>query len=431
MSQSTREAVQAGTAGGYWQRTFSALRFPDYRRYLAAQTISLIGTWLQFTGQIWLVVKVLAPDNGFLLGVTSAMQSAPILLTLWGGAIADGRDKRRVLQVTQSLSGLIALTLGLTVWAGVISLPLVWVCAFALGLVNAADGPARQAMVAELVDDEHRASAIALASASYQAMRAVGVGLAPLMVAWWGLASPFFFNAASFVVVLVALARMSTYAARAPLPRRARPKVREGLAALRADPRLLAPVVVLGLLAVFALNFDVTLPLLARDTLHSGLGLVSVLLTFSSVGAVAASLRIAGSRRRTDRTQWQYALGLAVLMCALALTRTSWLAAVLMLPLGGCIAATTATTNTILQDRSAQQMRGRIMAVYGLMMQGSSLFGGLIIGALADPRAWGAPGGLLVGATAIVLGVMAAAVLLRAGPRRKVPDGPGAGDPSP
>jgi MFS family permease len=401
-------------------RTFYALEIPNYRRYLLAQTISLIGTWLQYTGQIWLVVKVLAPGNGFVLGVTTAVQSAPILLTLLGGASADRRDKRHVLMVTQSLSGLIALTLGLATLTKVVDLPIVWVCALALGLVNSFDAPARQALVSELVDDAHRPSAIALNSTSYQGMRAVGVGLTPLMALWLGLSAPFLFNAVSFIVVLIALTRMDTDAMfKVERKRKERPKVREGLSLIRTDPQLLAPIFLLSMVAVFALNFDVTLPLLATDTLHSGLTLVSTLLTVSSIGAVASSLFIAGARHATFRAQCVYSGILAVTMCALALSPKPWLAAIFMFPLGASIAATTATTNTLLQQRSPPEMRGRIMSVYGLAMQGSSLIGGLVVGALADPRVWGAPGGLYIGAGAIAAGLGAGVFILRG--RRRAP----------
>src|SRR5436309_2857445 len=162
------EVVQAD---GRLYRTFRALRVPNFRRFFMAQTISVLGTWLQFMGQIWLVIEVLAPGNGTVLGVTAAFQSFPVIVTLWGGALADRYDKRVVLLITQSLSGLLALTDTL---------------------------------------------------------------------------------------------------------------------------RLLAPLVTLSLVAIFALNFNVTLPLLSTDVLHSGLTSVTWLLTVSSISAVLASLFVAG-----------------------------------------------------------------------------------------------------------------------------------------
>lgn len=409
------DATGAQPSRSRLRRTFYALEVPNYRRYLVAQTTSLFGTWLQFTGQIWLVVEVLAPGDGFMLGVTSAVQSAPILLTLWGGAIADHyNDKRRVLFVTQSLSALIAVTLGVTTLTHVVTLPVVWVCAATLGLVNAADAPARQAMVAEMVDEDHRQSAIALTSMSYQGMRAVGVAAAPVLVIVCGLSAPFLVNAASFLVVLVALKRIDVSALHdVPAKPIALPTVREGLSVLRGNAGLLAPVIALAFLAVFALNFDVTLPLLATQSLHHGLGLTSMLLVISSIGAVLSSLVIAGTRKPSDGSQWLYASVLAVCMCLLALAPNAAVAAVVMFPLGGSIAATTATTNTLLQQRSAPGARGRIMSVYGLVMQGSSLIGGLVIGTVADPSVLGARGGLIVGAAGIVVGLAWSVALLR------------------
>ncbi|MEW2545760.1 MFS transporter [Streptomyces sp. NPDC047002] len=412
MNRKTAQPTEAQAAQqGRFSTALRALRVRQYRNYLIAETVSLIGTWLQFTGQIWLVVQVLAPNDGFMLGVTSAVQSAPILLTLWGGAIADSRDKRKVLLVTQTVSGMVALGLGLTTWAGAISLPVVWVAAFVLGMTNSVDSPARQALVAELVDDETRPSAVALSSAVFQGTRAVGVGLAPVLVAAWGLPAPFLINALSFGVVLFILVRMKVRPV-VPQADSRRALVREGLSELRTRPTVMAPLVILAVMAVFALNFDVTLPLLATNTLHSGLGLTSTLLTVSSIGAVVSSFLIATTRQVTDRTQRTYVLVLALSMCALALTRVPWLAIVIMFPLGGAIAATTASTSTLLLQRSEPTMRGRIMSVYGLIMQGSSLIGGLILGALADPGVWGAPGSLYVGAAAIGFGVALSLLVL-------------------
>lgn len=390
------------------------MRVPNFRRWFIAQTVSQIGTWLQFMGQIWLVVNVLAPGNGFILGVTAALQSAPIVLTLWGGAIADHVDKRSLLIVTQTLSGVLAMVLGVATLTGHISLPIVWACALMLGVVNAADGPPRQAFVSEMVGDEDRPSAIALNSASFQATRAVGVALVPPVVALGGLAAPFLLNAVSFGAVVFALATMDRRQLLAPRrTQRGRPKVGEAVAALRADRGLLAPLVTLALVAVFALNFAVTLPLLATDVIHGGLNLVGAMYTLSSLGAVASSLLVAGSRRPDDRQQWVAALLLAALMVGLGLSRSAWLAAAAMFPIGGCIAATTATTNTLLQQRSDPAQRGRIMAFYGLVLQGASLVGGPVIGSLSDRRALGAAGGLYIGAAMALLGVFLSAYLAR------------------
>jgi MFS family permease len=314
--------------------------------------------------------------------------------------------------VTQTLSGLLALALGPATLTGHVSLPLVWCCAAGLGLVNSADAPARQALVPELVEEADVANAIALNSASYQAMRAVGVALAPLMVTWWGLSAPFLANAVSFVCVLVALASLDPSRIRRVVrPGKGRPKVREGLAAIRANRGLLAPVLALTLVAVFALNFSVTLPFLATASIKDGLGVVSALYTVSSIGAVIAAPAIAGAHHPRDRWVVGATLAPAAAMTALAFCRSVWIACAVMVPLGAAIVATTATINTLLQQRCEPSVRGRVMGVYGLIMQGSSLIGGPLIGWVADPRRWGAPGGLFIGAVATLLGAAVVATL--------------------
>lgn len=389
-------------------RTGRVLRNPGFRRYYIAQTFSLSGTWMQFTGQIWLVMDVLAPGDARMLGVTAALQSAPIVLTLWGGSLADGWDKRRLLIVTQSLSGALALALGLGVLTHHVSLPFVWLCAVGLGLVNAADAPARQAIIPELVGVADVPNAVALNSASYQATRALGVALAPLAVGLWGLSAPFLLNCVSFAGVIWALTHLgpARSGTTGPLKGKGRPPIREGLAAIRASAGLLGPVAALFLVALFALNFNVTLPVLATTDLKGGLGEVSALLTASSVGAVGASLVLAGLTGPKDRLAVAAMTALAAAMVALALCRQSWLACVIMVPLGASIAATTATVNTLLQQRSDPGMRGRITAVYSLIMQGSALVGGPLVGLLCQPDLGGAPGGLLLGAGAALLGAL-------------------------
>jgi MFS family permease len=398
-------------------RGLAALRVPNYRRYLIAETVSLIGTWLQFAGQLWLVVQVLAPGNGFLLGVTSAVQAAPILLTLWGGAIADSLDRRRILIVTQSASGVIALALGLITLAGAVTLPIVLICAFLTGLIQSIDAPAQQAMVPDLVGSEYQNSAVALSGAAFQGMRIVGFGLAPVLVAAWGLAAPFLINAATFVFVVITLLRLKVTSSSGG---QSRALVKDGIRDIRREPLLVAPLLVLGAMAVFALNFDVTLPLFATHTLRKGLWLVSALLTSSSSGAVISSFLVATRHQISDRVQWLFVGVLAASMCALAVTRTTWLAIVIMFPLGGAIAATMAGTSTLLLHRAAPSMRGRIMSVYGLIMQGSALIGGLLIGALSDPSVLGPPGGLFIGAAAIVAGIASSAVVLARAKRAKL-----------
>jgi MFS family permease len=395
-------------------RTFRALAEPNFRRYYLAQGVSLMGTWLQFMGQIWLVVEVLAPGSGLLLGLTAALQSAPMVLALWGGAVADTWDKRRLLLATQTVSGLLALVLGIAVLTGWVTLALVWVCAVALGAVNAADAPARQAFASELVADADRTSAIGLNNAAFIGTRAVGVALTPLAVSLWGLSAPFLLNAASFAIAVAAVARLDRAALRTPdRVSRGHARVRDGLSAVRRDAGLLAPLVVLALVAVFVLNFNVTLPLLAVETLGGGLGLASTLLAVSSAASVVSSLYVAGLREVGDRHLRLAGLILAAALCAVAAAPSAWLACLLMIPVGAGTSAITTTTNTLLQQRSDPGMRGRIMSLFGLVMQGSALIGGPVVGAASDAGAWGAAGGLAIGAAAALLGVCLNAYLLR------------------
>ncbi len=390
------------------RRPRSALSVHNYRAYFLAQLGSQTGTWLQFMGQIWLVVKILAPGNGVALGVTASLQSLPILLTLWGGSLVDAHNRRHVLLVTQTVSGLLAASIGVAALAGSITLAQVWVCAFLLGMVNAVDGPARQAFVTELVGDDLRRSAISLNSASYQGTRAIGVALAPVLIDQLGISWPFLVNAVSFALTVAALATMRVSELHPVPPAGRRPPVREGLAALQRSREMLGPVLLLLLVAVFALNFNITLPLLATEPGGGGLASVSTLLVLSSLAAVASSLGIVRFRSLRVRNLLFASGVLVVGMTILGLFGHHLIVAgAAMLLIGGAIAATTATTNTILQHHSDPSQRGRIMAVYGLIMRGSALIGAPLLGYLSERSVLGAGGGLIFGAGAVVAGMLA------------------------
>src|SRR5881227_3119265 len=191
-------------------RAFLALRHRNFRLFWFGQLISLIGTWMQTTGQAWLVLEL--THSAWLLGVVGALQFLPVmLLSLFGGVLADRLPKRRVLLFTQSFAMLQAVVLWILVASGHIQIWEVLVLASLLGLTNSVDMPTRQAFVVEMVGREDLPNAIALNSSVFNMARVVGPGLGGLIIAFLGIAPLFLLNAISFVPVIVGLAliRMS------------------------------------------------------------------------------------------------------------------------------------------------------------------------------------------------------------------------------
>src|SRR5437763_13095817 len=186
-------------------RTFLALRHRNFRLFWFGQLISLIGTWMQSIGQAWLVLEL--THSAWLLGVVGALQFLPImLLSLFGGVLADRLPKRKVLLFTQSFAMLQAAVLWTLVATGEVRLWHVLVLAALLGLTNSIDMPTRQAFVVEMVGREDLPNAIALNSSLFNMARIVGPGIGGLIIAWAGVAPLFLLNAISFIPVISGLA---------------------------------------------------------------------------------------------------------------------------------------------------------------------------------------------------------------------------------
>ncbi|HVI17459.1 MAG TPA: MFS transporter, partial [Gaiellales bacterium] len=211
---------------------FRSLRVRNYRLYASASLVSNTGTWMQRIGQDWLVLE-LSHDNGVALGLITALQFGPTLvLSMYGGVLADRYSKRRLLQLTQGLMGLLALVLGVLVATGSIELWHVFLLAGGLGSVSAVDAPVRQSFISEMVGPELLANAVSLNSTIFNGARLVGPSVAGLLIgASSGDTAPaFFVNAASFAFTIAALAGMRVSdLRRSPPVARAKGQLREGL----------------------------------------------------------------------------------------------------------------------------------------------------------------------------------------------------------
>jgi len=259
-------------------RTFIALRHRNFRLFWFGQLISLIGTWMQSIGQAWLVLQL--THSAWLLGVVGALQFLPVmLLSLFGGVLADRLPKRKVLLFTQSFAMLQAAVLWILVASGHVQIWEVLVLASLLGLTNSLDMPTRQAFVVEMVGREDLPNAIALNSSVFNMARVVGPGLGGLIIAFLGIAPLFLLNAISFVPVIVglslirmnelhALAKRSTTSGETSKQSTFQ-SLREGLSYVVHTPSVLLIIAVIGVISLFGINFNVILPLFATDVLNS------------------------------------------------------------------------------------------------------------------------------------------------------------------
>ena len=400
----------------------------DYRLFFTGHSISIVGTWMQRVGQDWLVLQL--SDSAVALGVVTAMQFLPTLLAgMVGGVVVDRSSRRSVLLWTQSVSALLALALGLLTVTHTVTLPMVFFLSLGLGIVTLFDTPARHTIISDLVRTEDLVNAQALNSTIHNLGRFIGPAVAGLLIVWVGAGPAFLVNAVSFVPVLVALVRINgSRLAAAPRAARAPGQVREGLRYVWEHDELRRCMVLVAVVALFGQNFRVVLPLLARDTFDSGAAaygwLTSALGLGAFLGALIAATRV--SVRLRSLVLWTVAFGLVNL--SVAGSPTLAVALVLMVGVGLVNITFNTLTRTLLQTRSAPEVRGRVIALHGLVFLGSMPIGGPLVGALCE--VWGARAAFVVSATATVGAAVPMLRLTRDEPDPDVPPPLTVGGPS-
>ncbi len=386
-------------------RTFVALRHRNFRLFWFGQLISLIGTWMQSIGQAWLVLEL--THSAWLLGVVGALQFLPVmLLSLFGGVLADRLPKRKVLLFTQSFAMLQAVLLWALVASGQVHIWHVLVLAALLGLTNSVDMPTRQAFVVEMVGREDLTNAIALNSSLFNMARIVGPGIGGLIIAWLGVAPLFLLNAISFIAVIIGLALINmdylyAQARRANVnldivKQSTLQSLREGLSYVIRTPSVLLIIAVVGVISLFGINFNVILPLFATDVLHTGPQGFGFISAAFGLGSLFSALWLAwGNNKPSIRQLLIGALAFCVLEILFAISHMYVLSLVLIAAVGFSQIAFTATANTTLQTVSPDHLRGRVMSVFMLVFAGTVPLGNLFTGGMA--HLFSAPISLLLG----------------------------------
>jgi MFS family permease len=391
----------------------SSLRQRNYRLFFFGQLVSVAGTWMQTVAQSFLVLD-LTHGSGTQLGLTTAVRFLPLLVFgPMGGLFADRRDKQRILLVTQTLSGLLAGVFAILIATGSIELWIVYLLALALGFVNVFDNPARQSFISEMVSAPDLPNAVTLNSVSMNMARVFGAALGGVIAGAIGLALCFGCNALSFVAVLISLLAMRK-SELFPAKRVARKKgqVRQGLRYVRSTPELLIPLVMIAVIGTLAWEFQVTLPLMASKIFHGGAAAYGVMASVMGAGAVVGGLISAARPRPRARALCLAAIGwgIAILAAAVAPSMAIELAALVFVGYGSITFNSLAKTT--LQLAARPEMRGRVMALWGLAWLGSTPIGGPIVGLIGQHE--GARWGLLIGGlAALICGILAFPALTR------------------
>lgn len=391
---------------------FRSLAIRNYRLFASGQLVSLTGTWMQNVAQDWLVLD-LTDRSGTALGITTALQFLPFLLFgLWGGVIADRNNKRKVMIATQSIQGLLALSLGVLVVTGAVQVWMVFFFAFMLGTTTAFDLPARQAFVVEMVGPKDVTNAVGLNSATFNSARIVGPAVAGFMIAHGGTPPVFFLNAASYLAVIYGLSRMredELFPGRRV--DRAKGQLRAGLRYVAGRKDLLLPIVLIGVVGMLGLNFQITLALMARNEFGKGAETYGTLSALLAGGSLIGALLTARREKPRQRVLVGSALAFGVLETALGFMPNIVLFSILLVPAGLAVITFTSTALSTVQLGAGEAMRGRVLALYALVFVGGTPFGAPLIGWLGEhvgPRSTLVVGGVASFAVSAVAGYLLA-----------------------
>ncbi|MET0456916.1 MAG: MFS transporter [Mycobacterium sp.] len=387
----------------YLAATFSALAIRDYRRYAFGQSVSVSGTWMQKLAQAWLVLEL--TDSAVLLGVAVAVQQLPTLLfTTLAGALADRFPKRRILLWT-AVGGMVpAVALGILAYLDVVTIWIVLAAAFAQGLADAVDKPARLTFVNDIATPATLTNAVTLNGIIQNSGKVAGPAIAGMLIAGVGISAAFFINAASYLPVIIALLLIRPHA---PIHRGAfttKGHLVDTLRYVSARPQLAAALVLMTVSGIIAFNWNVLVPTLTRDSFGGDARAVGFAFTSMGVGAVLGGLALAGVLRGTSL--WLVMNG-CVMGLALALTGAApnlAVAYVLLFVVGACSVTFRVTATTLLQLYSDPGVRGRVISLLVLATNGTTPLGGPLIGWIcgaASPRVSCAVGGLGTIATAL------------------------------
>jgi MFS family permease len=399
--------------------TFAALALPNYRIFAAGALVSNVGTWMQRVAQDWLVLE-LSGGSGVAVGITTALQFVGMLvLSTYAGVIADRFDRRRILVITQTWLALCAAALGLLAISGLAQTWHVYLLAFLFGLGTAFDNPARQAFVSELVGQDRLPNAIGLNSATFHAARIIGPAVAGFVIAGFGTGWAILSNAFTYLAFILALRLLDPWQLHSePRTERGRGQIREGLSYVVRHRQILLAMGVALSVGTFGMNFQLTSALMAQQEFGLGAEQYGLLGTFVAVGSLTGALLAA---RRTRVPSGRFVVGAALAFGAVeavaGLMPTYGTFAAVLPVLGLACLLTLTAANASVQLRVDPVLRGRVMALYAMVLMGGTPIGAPIIGWVGE--AFGPRWTLIGGGGLTMLGVALTALLVaRAAERR-------------
>jgi MFS family permease len=361
-------------------------RHPDFRLFWTANLVSSSGVWMQNLAQGWLILKL--SNSPFLLGAAGFASLFPTLvLSLIGGTVADRMDRRRILIATHTGLMLLALLLGTLTGLGVVTPLHILVVILLAGVATALNSPAYQAAIPDLVPPSDLTRAIALNSIQFNVARIAGHSSAGLLVAAVGEAGCFYINGLTYLAMLYALARMQPFSGHErhdEVPFWVR--FTEGLEYVSGRKIVRYAIAMIGLMSLLGLPYFFLLPSIGRDVLGQGAERVGYLMASVSLGALAGAVsmtRIVPSLG-PKRTAVLASILFWIVLLAFSMSRSYWLSMSLLVALGFALVLAVAAVNNLLQVLTPPAMRGRVMGLYAMALNGFAPVGGLLAGSAAE-----------------------------------------------
>jgi MFS family permease len=366
------------------RKLFSAFQSKNYRLYFFGQSFSLVGTWMQRTAVYWLVYDL--SKSPFILGVAVFCAQFPsFLLSIMGGVVADRYNRYRVMMIAQVFSLIQALILALLIFNGEYEVWQILALSILLGIINAFDVPARQALIYDIVGNkEHLPNAIALNSTMVNVARLIGPAISGIVLERLGAELCFLTNAFSFVIVIISLLfmRLPVFVPRERI-NSITTDLKEGLHYLRNTPNIRNVMLMLACVSLLSLPFVTLLPIYARDIFNGGASTFGMLNSFVGLGAVACALFLASMSPGTNLKKVLFRctilFGAGLMTFAYISSFPIALACIALAGFG--MMAQTTISNTLIQTTVAPAMRGRVISYYAMAFFGMQPLGGLLVGA--------------------------------------------------
>ena len=370
----------------FFEKTFSALKYENFKHFFWGQSVSLAGTWMQQTALSWLIYDI--TGSKFYLGLIMALGSLPMLIfSTLGGVIADKYPKKQILIFTQIFSMLFAFILAFLEMSKLLSIKYIVIITFLAGIAFAIDMPVKQAFFIDMVKKKDLMNAIALNSSMVNAARMIGPAFAGLIMANYDIFWCFILNGLSFLAIIFVLLEMK-------LPKIIHKYKEEsilesmvaGFSYVKKNKRILNLMILLSLIVIFGFSYSILLPAIAKDIFSTNETGYAMLVTANGIGSLLGALFIAylgnSPKAKYFVNYGLYLFCLAII--ALALYENYWIGFISLMAAGFGIVSYVSVTTTLIQSYTEDAYRGRVMGIWTLVFGGMIPIGSLLAGLLAQ-----------------------------------------------